>query len=590
MTRRQKRLLGVGLGAAGVLVAITAAVVMNERLRAVPADEGIEDVLVRELPADVPAVGFADATAAAGIRFRHFNGTRTHRLPEDMGSGLAWGDCDDDGLPDLYLVNFAGPLGTTPEEAAALPGNALYRNRGDGTFADITAESGAGLHHFGMGATWADYDDDGDLDLYVTAYGPNVLLRNDGACRFTDVTAAAGVAGATDEFSAGAAWGDYDGDGDLDLYVTNYVRFDESLSGTTSLQFGEAVPFTLNPASYEPALNRLYRNDGGRFVDVAAELGVTDPTGRSLSASWCDFDLDGDLDLYVANDISDNAMYRNDGGVFTDVSAPSLTADYRGAMGLAVADADGDGDADFFVTHWIAQENALYFNHREVNPADLFFADVAEMMGLGYTGLEYVGWATGFIDYDNDGRRDLFVVNGHTFEDPADTTRLLPQRMQLFWNRGPDGFYDASPVAGPPFQRLLVGRGGAAADYDRDGRIDLAVLEHGGPALLLHNEGDPGVHWIEIDLRQAPPNRFAHGAVIELVAGGVRQTHFVGAAASYLSQHDRVAHFGLGSRTRVERVSVRWPDGTREVWEDLPADGVRRLQRGTGRSVASEER
>jgi len=223
----------------------------------------------------------------------------------------------------LYAVSFGGPLDTPSSVRADWPRSQLYRNRGDGTFEDISSASGADIGEFGMGASWADYDGDGDLDLYVTHYGPNVMLRNEGGCRFVDVTAATGTAGGDDDFSAGATWGDFDGDGDIDLYVTNYVEFDMStVASAASLQFGTAVPFTLNPASYPPAANRLFRNDDGRFVDVAVEVGVANTTGRSLSATWTDFDDDGLLDLYVANDISDNAFYRNLGGSRTSPRLP----------------------------------------------------------------------------------------------------------------------------------------------------------------------------------------------------------------------------------------------------------------------------
>lgn len=587
MTPRRRRLVRYSAGIAGLTFAI-AGLVWGVEYFGRPADPtmGIDDILRRELPADTPRVSFVDATAEAGVSFRHFTGTRTHRLPEDMGSGLAWGDCDGDGDTDLYLVSFVAPLGTAAEEIAELPGNALYRNRGDGTFETVGDGSGADLRAFGMGATWGDYDGDGDLDLYITNYGVNVLLRNEGACRFVDVTAETGVAGSQDDFSAGATWGDYDGDGDLDLYVTNYVQYDERLAAaeSTSMQFEVAVPFTLNPASFEPANNRLYRNDDGHFLDVAAEVGVANPRGRSLSAAWADLDEDGDLDLYVANDISDNALYSNRGdGGFDDISTESLTADYRGAMGLALTDFDRDGDLDFFVTHWVAQENGLYMNHLEMGSETIFFADVAEMMGLGYTALQYVGWGTAFVDYDNDSLKDLFVANGHTFEDKADSTRLVPQKMQLFWNRGDqDGFFDVTEVAGPPFGRLLVARGAAAADYDGNGTVDLAVLENGGAVVLLRNTGAPDNHWIEFDLRQPGGNRFGLGAQVRVSAGGTRQSEVVGSSPSYLSHNDLRLHFGLGSSAALERVEVRWPDGVIEEWLGTAADQVVTLQRGTG--------
>jgi hypothetical protein len=545
---------------------------------------GIDDVLLRELPPDVPRIELVDVTARAGITFEHFAGVRSQLLPEDMGPGLAWGDCDGDDWPDLYVVAFGGPLDTVIEDRSDWPVSQLYRNRGDGTFDDITEAVGADPGAFGMGASWADYDGDGDLDLYVTRYGSNVLMRNEGACRFVDVTVAMDVGGESEDFSAGATWGDYDADGDLDLYVTNYVEFDRSLTaqGTQSLQFGQTVPFTLNPAAYAPAPNRLFRNDGTRFEEVAVDVGVDNPEGRSLSASWADFDDDGWLDLYVANDISDNAFFRNIGGRFEDLSAASLTADYRGAMGLAVTDFDRDGDIDFFVTHWIAQENGLYANHLEFGLDDPMFADVAELMGLGYTALEYVGWGTEFVDYDNDGYKDLFVANGHTLEGGSGQRQLVPQRMQLFWRRGEEGFFDATAAAGPALEQAIVGRGAAAADYDRDGNIDVAVVANGGGVTLLRNSGAVDNHWAELSLRQAGANAFGLGARVAISAGGITQAHVVGSSPSYLSHNDLTVHFGLGRADRIESVTVRWPVGEEESWRDLRVDELHQLVRATG--------
>jgi hypothetical protein len=323
---------------------------------------GITQSLVRQLPSDYPSITFTDVSEETGIIFHHFDATRSTLLPEDMGSGAAWADYDNDGDLDLYVVNFSGPLTWSEEEISQARGNALFRNNGDGTFIDIASEAGVDHRGWGMGAWWGDYDGDGDLDLYVTYYGPNILYRNNGDNTFTDVTGQAGVG--DDSYSAGATWGDYDLDGDLDLYLCNYVDFSlgADVEGRNmSAQYKISVPFTLNPSSYEPASNRLYRNNGdGTFTDVAQELGVHNPTGRSLSATFCDFDHDGLPDLYVANDVSSNAMYQNVGnGIFNDIGASSWAADYRGAMGLAIGDFDNDEDMDIFLTHWMAQENTL---------------------------------------------------------------------------------------------------------------------------------------------------------------------------------------------------------------------------------------
>jgi hypothetical protein len=539
-------------------------------------------------------VRFTDVAEAAGLRFQHFSGTRSTQLPEDMGSGAAWGDYDGDGDPDLFLVNEAGPLGAGPERATAAR-SALFRNDG-GRFADVTEAAGLEVTGWGMGAAWGDYDGDGDLDLFVTRYGTNLLLRNDRG-RFTDVSTVAGVGG-QGGFWTGAAWADHDRDGDLDLYVCGYVRFspDAAAARQTSLQFRSQVPFTLNPSSYPPERNLLYRNDGGRFREVAGDAGVDNPGGRSLSAAWADFDLDGWPDLYVANDVSDNAMFHNLGdGRFRDVSHAALVADYRGAMGLGIGDWENDGDLDIFITHWIAQENALYENQRGVFPATaaapMRFIDYADTEGLGQIALDFIGWGAAFLDYDNDGRLDLLVVNGSTFQDPADPTRLLPMKNQLFWNAGHDrGFYEVGAAAGPSFAEPNVGRGLAVADYDGDGDLDALVTVNGGRPRLLRNDGGSRRSWLRVVLR-GPGRRasgrgpatssFATGALVRVAAAGLEQLRQVGDGPSYLGQSPPgEVFFGLGQAEVVDRLEVTWPSGRTQSFQGLPARAAVTLREG----------
>ncbi|MEE9245189.1 MAG: CRTAC1 family protein, partial [Gemmatimonadota bacterium] len=321
----------------------------------------------------------------------------------------------------------------------------------------------------------------------------------------------------------------------------------------------------------------------GTFTEVARHAGVAGRGGLSLGAAWSDFDEDGWPDLYVANDVSDNVLYRNLGdGTFSDISHAARVADYRGAMGVAVGDWDGDADMDLFVTHWIAQENALYTNRlsdlrspESVSPAQLQFSDEADRYGLGQTALDYIGWGTSFLDYDNDGKLDLFVVNGSTFQQRDSPRDLVPMPDQLFWNRGAgEGFYDVSSVSGGYFQREYVGRGAAFGDYDNDGDVDVFIINHGAPAILLRNDGGNQNPWLSVRLEGRRSNRSAIGARLRLVAGGSVQIREVGSQASYLSQNSLVEHFGLGTASRVDTLEILWPSGTRQVILDIAANQI----------------
>jgi enediyne biosynthesis protein E4 len=543
--------------------------------------EGLTSILSHELDPELVRLRFEDASADSGIEFMHMPATRSSMLPEDMGPGLAWGDFDDDGDPDLFLVNFAGSVMVDgPEEGTARP--ALFRNDG-GHFTDITAAFGLAEPIFGIGASWADFDGDGDLDLYLTAFGPNRLYRNDGD-RFVEIASAAGVDDAG--FGAGVAWGDYDHDGDIDLYLTNYVDFDLEITArmAQSLQYEEETPVTINPSTFPPAANRLYRNNGqGGFEEVAMAAGVDNAEGRSLSAAWMDFDSDGWLDLYVANDVSDNGVFRNLGdGTFEDIGASSLAADYRGAMGLGIGDPDADADLDIFVTHWLAQENAFFENQGSDGITDrygeerLFFMDTADLLGLGQATLNLVGWATGFSDFDADGDLDLWLVNGHTLQQRDDPTRLIPQRVQIY-QREAERFYEVSETAAGEGALPVVGRGGATADFDGDGRQDLIVAVHGGAPRLLRNTTEDMGHWVMLDLRMSGANTRALGARVTVTTAGRSQVQQSGTWGNYLSQSDDRLYFGVGSATQVDRIEVQWPDGTRTEIQNLTVDQVHRI-------------
>lgn len=591
---RRKRLIvrTIVLGVFVVLAAAGAVVLRNSSKEYVPGEkmEGLTETLARSIPPDYPRVTFVDVSQEAGIDFKHFSGSRSTQLPEDMGSGAAWGDYDNDGWLDLYVVNEAGPLTMSPEETANSPAhNILYHNEGDGTFKDVTTSAGVGYKGCGQGVAWGDYDNDGRLDLIVTNYGENVLYHNNGEGTFTDVSKAAGIAG-TKGFWTGVSWGDYNRDGYLDVYVCGYVqyRYNPVDVQMKTQQYSSLIPASLNPSTYKPERNLLYRNNGdGTFSEVAASASVANLTGRSLSASWCDFDGDGWPDLYVANDVSDNAMYRNrHDGTFEDVSHSAWVADYRGAMGLAVGDWDGDEDMDIFITHWIAQENGLYNNMKSEFAANgsksktsLSFVDVADQFGLGQIALDYIGWGTAFLDYDNDGRLDLFVVNGSTFQQDDHPALLVPMRNLLFWNKSSQaGFFEVGLVSGEVFKREQVGRGLAIGDYDNDGDLDAFVVVNGGAGMLLRNDGGNANHWLKVRLvgeaaeqkkgrrTMVSPSPFSNrsgiGTKLRVVLGEKGYVREVGAGSSYCSQNAVGEElFGLGKAEQVVVLEVTWTSG-----------------------------
>jgi len=577
------RWTGVSVGGVALLTVAVAALARKE-YHAVPSVgigvEGVTSVLTKAVGRDDVPIRFEDVSAKAGIAFRHFPAERASLLPEDMGSGVACGDYDADGFMDLFFVNMAGSVLPGAERDPERGRSRLYRNMEGDRFADVTDTAGIGFVGYGMGAAWGDYDNDGDLDLYVTAFGDNTLYRNQGNGTFHDVTTEAGVQDS--RFSAGCSWADYDHDGDLDLYVCNYVDFvfRESDRGLKVRSSKVDEPYTLNPSSYPAQPNSLFRNKGdGTFEEVAVLAGVANPSGKGLSASWVDMDNDGWVDLYVANDVSENGVFRNRGdGTFEDVGPSSLAADYRSAMGIAVADFDDDLDQDLFITHWLAQENALYQNmtseERAGGSSDgrLWFMDVADAFGLGQISLDMVGWATGFADFDNDGRRDLWMVNGNTLECVADHHALQPQQALIFWNRGLRGYVEIATKACPRLAKPFVSRGGAQADFDRDGKIDLVWPTHGGEVIVLRNISEPSGHWLRIDLRQRTGNRFALGARVYVTAGEKTQMGEVGSSSSYLSQDELTLHFGLGGSILVDEVRIVWPDGRQELHKGIRAD------------------
>ncbi len=541
------------------------------------AVEGITDVLKKDASGAGWGVVFRDVAGSRGIDFSHFSaGARSTQLPEDMGSGCAFADYDGDGDWDLFVVDTIGPLTMTPDDVRAAKGGCrLYRNDG-GTFTDVTVEAGLGdLKGTFMGAAWGDFDNDGYPDLVVTSYGGIRLFHNRGDGTFEDVTKRSGVGGHKGFFT-GAVWGDADGDGLLDLYVCAYVdyRFDPKDAGKTSKDGHATSPFTINPSSYPPVPNLYFHNEGkGRFREMAVEAGIANAEGRSLSATFADLNDDGKPDLYVANDVSEGALFVNEGnGLFSDRGHEAHVADYRGAMGIAVGDANGDGALDLFVTHWIAEANALYLNKLGGGKSrTLDFEDAAERTGLGPVSTDDIAWGTAFLDVDGDGLPDLVVANGSTFEETSDPRKLVPMPMRLFRNLGEKGFVDVAPLSGADLTVPRVGRGLAIADVDGDLREEIAVVVNGGKLVLLKAEGGPPNHRIAIRCEGRKSNRSAFGTKLVLEAGGKRQIREIGAGSSYLSQNAPEAIFGLGSGSKVDLLTVRWPSGATATFRDLAA-------------------
>lgn len=560
-------------------------------------DERSADItsdLARNLAPETPKPHFTDVTRTVGLgEFRNFTGARTGEMPEDIGPGLTWADFDNDGDDDLFLVNAGGAM-NVPENQ--LQPCALFENLGDGTFRRVATFPETRIH--GNGAAWADYDGDGFLDLVVSGYNALLLFHNEsterGGRKFVRDSRLPNPPG----FWTGVSWGDYDNDRAPDLYVCGYIDYVVTAEDRqkTSTQIGSMVPFTLNPASFKGGTNLLFHNNrDGTFTDVAPALKVTNPEGRSLGGLWHDFDEDGWLDLYVANDISDNVFYRNTGGKFEDISHPALVADYRSAMGMAVGDYNRDGDDDIFVSHWVAQENALYdntwvdfniprtpTNTVPLNKYPLRFMDIADQKGLGQIALPYVGWGTEFVDFDGDGWLDLAVANGSTLEEDGPAPKKLkPQDTLLFWNRRAEYFHNIAPLH-VGLSEKHVSRGLAVSDFDQDGDMDFIIADLGEGVRLFRNDMQTG-HWLKIRLRSrnhlGKPIGFGDGSKVIAHFGGLALRRGV-SSVSYLSQSSRTLHFGLGTAAKVDRLEVRWHAGGTNFFESLDADATYEITEG----------
>jgi hypothetical protein len=511
---------------------------------------------------------FVDETAKAGITFVHASGASPDKyMVETFGSGVAWIDFDGDGFVDLFFVNGA------PGAA-----NALYRNQGNGTFRDVTQGSGTAgddTRSYKTGVAVGDYDNDGRLDLYITALGPNRLLRNVGKGRFEDVTANAGVAGGANEWSTSTGFLDYDRDGDLDLFVVNYVdfRMDEN-PWCGSRQPGYRM--YCNPTIFDGTADRLFRNNGdGTFTDVSKQAGIANPAGKGLGVVFCDFDRDADVDIYVANDLVRNFLYRNNGdGTFQDVAyAAGVGFDVNGkpqaGMGVDCGDVDGNGLPELFVTNFSEELNTLYENR-----GGGLFEDVSQKAGLG-TGFLPLGFGTKMFDFDNDGDLDLHVTNGHVIDNvKLYQPKLSYEQKDLLYENIGGRFKDVSDESGPALQAARVGRGLAVADFDNDGNVDVAISSLGGKAVLLRNTAPRHGNWLEIRAEGTRSNRFGLGATVRVQTPGLLQVPEINNAASYLSSSDIRLHVGLGDAASVQQLEILWPSGQRQTLTGVKANQI----------------
>lgn len=528
---------------------------------------------------------FIPVTEKAGIDVRHRDGRTGQRyFIETIGSGAAWLDYDNDGDLDLYLVN-AGDAPFAENRVPEHGKNRLYRNRGDGTFEDVTDKGGVGDTGYGVSATAADYDNDGWIDLFVTNYGKTLLYRNRGDGTFEDVTEKAGVADS--RWSTAAAFGDVDNDGDLDLYVVFYCVWDLSRH---KICHEQEVPIYCGPEYFEGDSDRLFRNNGdGTFSDMTREAGIHDVNGKGLGVLLADLDDDGDLDIYVANDGTPNFLFRNDGsGKFEEIGwmagvDTDENGNPQGSMGIALGDINRDGRGDLVVTNFQRQYNTVYRNDGEG-----FFSDISFVAGMG-SSLPNVSWGTHLGDFDSDGFLDLFIANGHIQDnvEQYDKTTSSAQRNRLLRNTGDGRFVDVTDSSGEGLQIVKMSRGAAFADYDNDGDLDVLVQNANDFPDLLRNDTPQG-HFVRVLLEGRQSNRNGIGARVTLFTpDGKKQVAQVSSGNSYASQNEYTLHFGLGDLPAAERLEVRWPSGIVDVVENPPVDRPFRVVEGTN-TVAAE--
>ncbi len=580
--------------AALVILAVVGGIIFLVRRKPAPPPRQVTTLSAPVAPnrpqVEMPVVNFADITKEAGVTFVHNNGAYGDKLlPETMGGGVAFFDYDNDGAPDLLFINstswpWRAPEGKSPPTAA------LYHNDGKGRFADVTAGSGLDVSFYGMGVAVGDYDDDGQVDVFITAVGGNHLFHNEGNGKFKEVTASAGVGGSTNDWSTCAAWIDYDNDGKLDLFVGHYVKWTKEIDAQVGYKIDGRTRAYGQPNNFEGALPHLYHNDGnGHFTDVSAQSGVQVtnpatgvPVAKSLGVAPVDLDGDGWIDLVVANDTVPNFVFLNQrNGTFKEIGAVSGVAfdnfgNTRGAMGIDAARYRNDDKIGIAIGNFANEMTALYVAQN--TPTN--FADEAITEGIGPASRLLLKFGVFFYDYDLDGWLDLLSVNGHLEEEISkiQKSQRYAQPAQLFWNgtgAGHNGFVVVPPEkAGADLFKPIVGRGSAYADIDGDGDLDVVLTQVGGPPLLLRNDEQLTHHWIRLKLVGTTSNRDGIGAWVKVRVGSQTMSRQVMPTRSYLSQSELPVTFGLGPVDHVDEVTVVWPGGETQKVDSVAMDAV----------------
>jgi len=542
-----------------------------------------------------PAVRFTDVTASSGLDFQRFNGAEGEKLlPETMGGGGAFLDFDADGDSDLLLINgTTWPWAKTPP--APRPTHALFQNDGSGRFKDLTAGSGLDVSSQGMGVACGDFDNDGRVDVFIANVGTNQLFKNLGDGKFQDITATAGVAGSPDQWSSSAAFLDIDRDGDLDLFVANYVRWSREIDFQVGFSLDGKSRAYGPPMNFQGSFPYFYRNDGqGRFTDISATSGVqirnpstSVPAAKSLGVAPADLDDDGWIDFVVANDTVQNLVFTNrHDGTFGEAGALlglafDTMGNARGAMGIDIGRHRNDDALAVAIGNFANEMTALYVTQGKA----AMFADEAIAEGIGPVSRQQLKFGLVFFDYDLDGWPDILTANGHLEEEISkiQQSQHYRQPAQLFWNAGATpkggGFIEVkADVAGSDLFKPLVGRGSAYADIDGDGDLDVLLVQAHGPPLLLRNDQATGHRWVRFQLRGNASNRDAIGAWVQLTAGGITQSRQVMPTRSYLSQSELPVTFGLGQADKIDAVEIRWPNGNRQRIEGPKPNTVHRIE------------